>query len=65
MCYLCLQENPFAIQDHSQMTSQKKKERAAIIKELLEDLEDFAACEDGEKEIAELKEEQYRLSREI
>lgn len=66
MCYLCLQENPFAIpQDHSSLPTKKKMERAALIKELLQELEEFEACEDGDKEIAELKEEQYKLSREI
>lgn len=66
MCYLCLQENPFAIpQDHTGLSTRKKMERAALIKELLQELEDFEACDDGSKEIAELKEEQYKLSREI
>ena len=66
MCYLCLQENPFAIpHDHTGLSTQKKMARAAIIKELLQELEDYEACEDGVKEIAELKEEQYKLSREI
>lgn len=63
MCYLCLQDNPFAIpKDHSTVD---KKARAALIKELLKELEAYKPCIDGEKEIAELKEEQYRLSREI
>lgn len=66
MCYLCLQQNPFAIpQDHTGYSIKKKMERAALIKELLQELEDFEACEDGDKEITELKEEQYKLSREI
>ena len=65
MCYLCLQENPFAIQDHSGMPTQKKMARAALIKELLQELEDYEPCDDGSKEIAKLKEEQYKLSREI
>ncbi len=63
MCYLCLQENPFAIP--KDYTNIDKKSRAALIKEFLQNLEDFEACEDGTKEIAGLKEEQYKLSREI
>jgi hypothetical protein len=63
MCYLCLQNNPFAIpKDHANID---KLARAALIKELLQELEDYEPCEDGIKEIAELKEEQYKLSREI
>jgi hypothetical protein len=66
MCYLCLQDNPFAIpEDHSQLSLQKKKARAALVKELLKDLESYKPCEDGIKEVEALKEEQYRLSREL
>jgi len=66
MCYLCLQENPFAIpEDHSKLSLQKKKARAALVKELLKDLESYKPCEDGEKEVEALKEEQYKLSRDI
>jgi PleD family two-component response regulator len=66
MCYLCLQSNPFAIpEDHSILSVQKKKARAALVKELLKELETYKACEDGKKEVEALKEEQYKLSREI
>jgi hypothetical protein len=66
MCYLCLSDNPFAIPNtHAGMSLKQKKERAALIKELLKDLETYNACVDGEKEIEELKEEQYSLSRDI
>jgi len=65
MCYLCLQDNPFAIPDPSTLNSKKKLARAALVKELLKDLETYTACEDGVKEVEKLKEEQYRLSREI
>jgi hypothetical protein len=66
MCYLCLQENPFAIPtDHSALPMQKKKARAALVKELLKELETYTACEDGIKEVEKLKEEQYLLSRDI
>jgi hypothetical protein len=66
MCYLCLQDNPFAIHNnHSNLTIKNKKARAALIKEMLKNVEDYRACVDGEKEIEELKEEQYKLSREL
>jgi hypothetical protein len=44
---------------------QKKKARAALVKELLKEYETYNACEDGVKEVEKLKEEQYQLSREI
>jgi len=66
MCYLCLQDNPFAIpEDHGKLTIQNKKARAALIKEVLKELEAYKACEDGVREIDKLKEEQYKLSRDI
>ena len=65
MCYLCLQDNPFAIPNPSTLNLQKKKTRAALVKELLKEYESYNACEDGVKEIEKLKEEQYRLSRDI
>jgi len=66
MCYLCLQDNPFAIpEDHSTLNTKKKLARAALVKELLKEYETYNACEDGAKEVEKLKEEQYTLSREI
>ena len=65
MCYLCLQDDPFRIQDPSTLTAKKKLARAVLVKELLKELETYNACEDGVKEVEKLKEEQYRLSREI
>lgn len=65
MCYLCLQDNPFAIVDPSTRKLADKKERAALVKELLKEYSDYNACEDGEKEIEKLREEQYLLSRDI
>jgi len=66
MCYLCLQDNPFAIpEDYSDFSTQKKLARAALVKELLKEFESIKTCEDGDKEIEALKEEQYKLSREI
>lgn len=65
MCYLCLQENPFAIKDPNTLTIQNKKARAALIKELLKDLESYNSCVDGSKEIEKLKAEQYQISQSI
>ena len=65
MCYLCLQDNPFAIPDPSTLSSKKKLARAALVKELLKEYEAYNACEDGVKEVEKLKEEQYKLSRDI
>lgn len=66
MCYLCLSENPFSIpNNHVEMTTQNKKARAALIKGLLKELENYKACTNGAKEIAELKLEQYSLSKDI
>jgi hypothetical protein len=67
MCYLCLQDNPFAIVDPSTRTLADKKTRAAVIKDILKEygVYGFPTCEDGVKEIEKLKEEQYLLSRDI
>lgn len=64
MCYLCLQNNPFSIPSDVSKTI-NKKERAAEIKMLLKELESDTVCENGNKEVELLKEEQYKLSREI
>jgi hypothetical protein len=65
MCYLCLQQNPFGIEDLSQKKVEVKKARAKLIKELLEFYAQERLCEDGEEEIEKLKEEQYEISRSI
>jgi hypothetical protein len=65
MCYLCLQDNPFEIVDPSTRKLSSKKERAAVVKTLLKEYNDYEACDDGAKEIEKLKEEQYLLSRDI
>jgi hypothetical protein len=65
MCYLCLQDDPFAIPDPSTLSAKKKLARAALVKEFLKDLETYKPCEDGLKEVEKLREEQYRLSRDI
>lgn len=65
MCYLCLQENPFDIKNLSKEKMDLKKKRAKLVKELLEFYDKEVVCDDGKVEIGKLKEEQYKLSREI
>jgi len=65
MCYLCLRDNPFAITDHSTLNIQSKKERAAAIKQLIQEYESINYCNNSAKEVEKLKEEQFLLSREI
>lgn len=65
MCYLCLMENPFAIKDLSKENTNIKKARAKLIKEFLIAYEADPVCDDGQIEIDKLKEQQYKLSREI
>jgi len=64
MCYLCLSDQ-FIIEAPKSKTK-KSKERALEIKKLLKMAEESSlACNDGNKLIESLKEEQYKLSREI
>jgi hypothetical protein len=65
MCYLCLQNNPFGIEDLSRKKLEDKKARAKLVKELLEFYSQENVCEDGTKEIEKLKAEQYEISRSI
>jgi len=65
MCYLCLQDNPFNIQDLSKEKIDIKRNRAKLVKELLEFYYKEVVCDDGKLEIIKLKEEQYKLSREM
>lgn len=65
MCYLCLQDNPFGIEDLSRKKLEDKKARAKLIKELLEFYAKENLCNDGSKEIDKLKAEQYEISRSI
>ncbi len=63
MCYLCLSDQ-FIIEVPTNKTK-RNKERALEIKKLLKAAEESLACNDGNKIIESLKEEQYKLSREI
>lgn len=64
MCYLCLEEL-FRLDFPNKLD--KVKDRALEIKRQLKLVEegDVVACDDGNKVIASLKEEQYKLSRKM
>jgi len=64
MCYLCLKES-FRVDVPSKLG--KIKDRALEIKRRLKLIEEgnVAACDEGNKVVALLKEEQYKLSREM
>jgi hypothetical protein len=64
MCYLCLEEL-FRVEIPSK--AEDAKIRALEIKRQLKLVEegDVVACDDGNQVIANLKEEQYKLSREM
>ena len=64
MCYMCFRYNPFAASDDSSTTEYKRK-RAIDVKALLKEADDVAACDTGERAIELLRQEQYRLSREL
>ena len=65
MCYLCLKDNPFDIKSSSKLNLDKKKERAKLIKELLDMANNMNVCSSGTEEVNKLKEEQYLLSRDL
>lgn len=65
MCYLCLRNNPFDLENLNKVPSFKKKHRAAQIKVLLRDIEANKSCEELKSEVDKLKEEQYLISRDI
>ena len=56
--------NPFEASDDSS-SPQYKKKRAVAIKTLLKEAGDVPPCDIGERAIELLKQEQYRLSREL
>ena len=65
MCYLCLKNNPFDIKDLSKDSSQTKRQRAKTIKEIFKTYDLGSVCGEGQVEVDKLKEEQYKLSREL
>lgn len=64
MCYLCLEEMFRLVVPN---ILEKTKDRALEIKRQLKLVEagDVVACDDGNQLIANLKEEQYKLSRKM
>lgn len=64
MCYLCLRDNPFyAVDDASSM--QYKRSRALEIKRLLKDADEHSLCYIGDATVERLKQEQYRISKDL
>jgi hypothetical protein len=63
MCYLCL-EDMFRLEMPKSKT-ETAKEKALEIKRLLKIAEDEEVCGMGSKVVEILKEEQYKLSREM
>jgi hypothetical protein len=55
----------FGFLDYSSNNIDNKKTRAKEIKDILKTYESDVVCDLGKKEIEKLKEEQYRLAREI
>jgi len=70
MCYLCLRTNPFDVIDklsNQFPKDQKNKAKAQILKTLIKRIEknDKDRCDSGEDMFNKLKEEQYRLAKEL
>jgi len=62
---MCLKNNPFDASDNSS-TPQYKRTRALELKRLIKEFEDFEnKCVNTVEAIEALKEEQYRLSRDL
>jgi len=68
MCYLCFKDNPFSVVDDSS-SMQYKRMRMKEIKRLLrnaeEDFKTHGGCDNGDEITDRLKEEQYRISRDL
>lgn len=63
MCYLCLADQFRLEMPKSKV--EKSKDRAAEIKKLLKMQEENVVCGEGDKVVEILKEEQYKLSRDM
>lgn len=63
MCYMCLKDDPFAVKPLT--TVQRKRQRMIEIKHMLKEVEDRFLCGIGDATVERLKEEQYKLSREM
>jgi hypothetical protein len=63
MCYLCLADQLQLEMPKSKLA--KAKDRSLEIKNLLKNAEQEQVCDEGDKVIKILKEEQYKLSRDM
>jgi hypothetical protein len=63
MCYLCLKDDPFATKPLTDI--HRKRQRAMEIKVLLKEAEEHRLCDIGDVTVERLKEEQYKLSRDM
>jgi hypothetical protein len=63
MCYLCLKDDPFAVKPMT--TIYRKRQRAVEIKVLLREAEQHSLCHIGDATVDKLKEEQYKIAREL
>jgi len=64
MCFLCLKDDIFNTA-HKTSTQQYKRLRALEIKQLLKEADDDSLCYIGDETVARLKQEQYKISREM
>ena len=64
MCYLCMSYNPSAV-FNDRSTPSYKRTRAIELKQLIRLAEEITVCGSGDEALSLLKEEQYRLSREL
>lgn len=63
MCYLCLKDDPFAVKPLTNI--HRVRQRAAEIKVLLKEAEEHDTCNIGDATVTRLKEEQFKLSRDL
>lgn len=63
MCYLCMINH--TLKNTPKSRSKILRERMLEIKQILREVEDYPKCDYGEETIKSLKEEQYKLSREL
>lgn len=64
MCYLCLKDNPFSTpEDMSDIV--RKRTRALEIKRMLREADEYNLCYIGDATVERLKEEQYKIAREL
>jgi len=64
MCYLCMLHNPYAVSTDSS-SPRYKRQRLMEIKQMMRAIEGDKSCKFGRESLEVLKDEQYRLSREL